>query len=223
MSRSFLFRGLLALFFALQIGGCGESPVGPEGEGLWPMAVGNRWIGVWEYFNFFGESLGTDPVRDTILITGTVDINGERWYRFGNEALQTNREDGVWTRSSESAKAEYLIARYPAARGDTFGSLIFPEIDISGPTGDTFVFWTGTLAIDSAITVPAGTFACHVYGDFMQMQGPGFPVFGPELGIFACAPGTGPVLWRMTDPAMSFRGSDTLYYEWKLEKADRIR
>ena len=143
---------------------CSQHPTQP-GSGsnvLWPMAVGNRWIGTHHYYDVNGQLTGTR--RDTMTIVGTADVNGETWYEFEDGALRINRLDGVWMRIPESDGDELsiLFARYPTTRGDTFGTFEFQQTFENGQPGGSYVSWLQTLAVDSVVTVPYGTKAAHI-------------------------------------------------------------
>lgn len=202
--------------FVLHLAGCGDGPTGPGSDRLWPMAVGNRWIGMIEYFNSRGESLST--AYDTTSIVRSVSIGGETWYEFDDGVRRTNRSDGVWVSFGGSNSNDFirLIAKYPTVPGDTFQTERGREHTIHGPTGDSILMWIGTLSVDSIVAVPRGTFTCHAYAYFTLH--PHMSEAGRGIQSWAYAPGVGPVFYR--EAHLSGGLSDSTYWTWSLVKAE---
>lgn len=106
--------------------GCGSSTqVVPASKSIWPLAVGNWWIG--EVTSYDDSWRITGNRLDTISIDSSVEINGETWF-FSKQmwntgdlptALFTNRLDGLYRRDTTAA-APQLRLKYPAVTGDTF-------------------------------------------------------------------------------------------------------
>lgn len=204
----------------LYVTGCGEGLTGPGESQLWPMSVGDQWIGQKEYYDAHGNALG--KLRDTIRITGSVEIGGETWYEFSDGGVRTNRADGVWARIPGSADDEYahLFAKYPTARGDTFSTAVYVQTFQNGQQGRTFTSWIETISSDSVVTVPQGRLRAHVYRSVLDFVPRGLEDIDDR---WALTLGVGPVVMECSSgspQAGPFRGAASCV--WRLEEA-RVR
>lgn len=192
------------------LSGCGEE-VAPAQEGLWPMAVGNKWVGTRLYFNVHDRQVGAE--RETFTIVGSELIDGEWWFRFDDGGFRTNRADGVWWRRSASAQP-MLIAKYPTSVGDTFRLEILPDSDSDG---DTTFYWSETEGTGVMVKVVYGTFPCWIYKDHFRNTEIGW-ITEHKQWDRAYTPDYGPI--RIVSGYTSFGSSDTSYYRWQLSYAE---
>jgi len=143
--------------------GCSDEFVGPTATGvIMPLKVGNQWIGRWTEYDDAGAVIAT--TYDTLTIESQVRRDEEIWYLGSNGKLYINHPNGLYKDSSESSVCGcyMMLAKYPSAVGDTFNTQRH-EMLLQGETWvriDADIL----LAKDSAITTPAGTYSCYVYG-----------------------------------------------------------
>ena len=183
MNRSFHF-----LIFLFLIAGCdalSSRESEPELEPLIPLAVGNQWVTRTTFMHpDTGEAIGA-VAYDTLLVTADTLIEGERWFRLGDEIegrtfLATNREDGYWAGSAHRDEPfePQMVYRYPAEVGDTFVRRGWPEDDVLQVMG-----------LDTTITAETGTFHAVHYAQLWTDR--------PDGGSLQCdffvAPGVGHV------------------------------
>ena len=143
---------LCFLVLALLVAGCSEDNKGTsptEVKQVWPLKVGNEWVGE----NTEVDSAGNVLHMDTIVTAVSKDtlIGSERWYiitvngeRDPEVPILTSRSDGLWAGGPSGS----LFFKYPAAVNDTF--MAGNEIAVVESIHDT-------------VTVPAGTFVCYNY------------------------------------------------------------
>lgn len=168
---------------ALLAGACRDAtaPAGAAARAALPLAVGTRWA----YAQEDSVELGARPyVPGTLIVTAARDtvVAGRRGTVLdGGRVLLTGRlgpvivsADGAGVSAAEPEIAAArigpwsLVLAYPARAGD-------------GPPGS----WRVT-AVDTTVTVPAGTFRCVRYD--LPPAADGAP-----LGTILLAPGTGVV------------------------------
>lgn len=123
-----------------------------------PLAVGNTWIMQAVTLHVL---VSPQTRTDTIRVVSDTTIDGELWYRVVDSArgrgyYATNREDGFWKwpAPEEPGSGPYLAFRHPAAPGTQYR-----------PTEDESVT---VLAVDTTITVDAGSFASTHYASLTE-------------------------------------------------------
>ncbi|MES2766498.1 MAG: hypothetical protein V4642_11545 [Bacteroidota bacterium] len=149
---------------------CGENSTEPANTGqLLPSEAGNYF----NYDNSFYEPDGTirEVVRDTVIVSSlTMKFDNEHWfglqYYFSNSSTRIidtdfwlNKTDGLWQRGGPYGGASH-IAKFPAQAGERF--LKTRDTSYGGTVLETF---RKVISTNTSITVPAGTFAVHVYKD----------------------------------------------------------
>lgn len=161
-------RALMLIVAIWMASGCSKTPVAPKGEtaGMLPLQIGNQWILQRTYFDSLGTVIHIDAPDTTTIIADTL-IDGQRWhYRhyLGHLLAYRNTESGTHTRlvSANTDEVVKLLFKYPAAVGDTY---TYPIVFFNGASAYLVdsLFHCTVLSIDTAITVPAGTFRCHQY------------------------------------------------------------
>jgi hypothetical protein len=164
---------ILIFISTLVVSGC-DSDSGPDytSSTLIPLKEGNYWV----YENSVYDSIGTLLGRayDTITIGNAVTIDGQIWYeelRSGfivpaDSSRYSNRSDGVWGRYVLSAGAfTNFLYKYPTAINDTFAL----TRSASFPPDETFErTFKMTVATNTPVIVPAGTFSALHYRYFIQ-------------------------------------------------------
>jgi hypothetical protein len=152
---------LSMLVAATMIAGCSKpTPVSSDGtDVIMPLKVGNRWIGRWSFFDSTGVISSTR--LDTVTVLSEEMIGSEKWFRVDGNVLRTNRTDGYWAQGS--LFGPNLMAKYPAAIGDTFGTDYFLQTFPDGSTGEMITYYLSVVSTSTSVTVPAGTFICHEY------------------------------------------------------------
>jgi hypothetical protein len=171
---------------------------------IMPLKVGNCWEGIAYYGDF---SSRTWQKRD-IFISGQEVINEEIWYQIRviyNETdttpvygLYTNRPDGLWSRSVDTAGhygEPYLLYKYP------------------GQIGDEYYIGSGLYRIEDTshiIELSGVKYECYVYLSFDSSHGEGY-----EIRTEFCALGTGKVYQKSLD---SSDPPGIFCYIWELER-----
>jgi hypothetical protein len=147
-----------------------------------PLKAGRAWVGTYTTHSY--EPYSTASTTYTYSIIDTFTVQGEKWFvierKFGTDAIGhkwslTNRKDGLWSRGlsyADTSSGDYplLYAKFPTeidARYDGFGVECFVRVS----------------AIDTSITVPAGTFRCYGY-EWRDNA-------SPDYGTFYLSPGIG--------------------------------
>lgn len=185
-----IFPIIALLLLTIAAGGCNSSePVGSSADSvIWPLAVGNRWIGRWSYYNPSG---GIDSTRlDTLSITGTATLSDGAWYYTNPVFHVRNTSEGCWRRFDDYGP--HLMLKYPGAVGDTFNRETYVETFETGQIGDTFYFQTTITSIDKRVSVPRGTFTCYEYtvdrvgtdptNDSLILDVPTVMLYAPDVG-----------------------------------------
>lgn len=143
---------LCFLPLALLIPGCSDdnkiaNPT--QVEQIWPLKVGNEWVGEETEFDSAGNVLRFDTT--VIAVSKDTVIGSERWYiitvngnRDPEAPILAGRSDGLWAGGPSGG----LFFKYPAVVNDTIlcgNQLVVVE------------------SIHATVTVPAGTFVCYAY------------------------------------------------------------
>jgi hypothetical protein len=157
----------LFLLAVLLVCGCSREPItGPDKQSvILPLAIGNQWIS--RVSNFSSTAIGvvTSTWMDTVTVTGEETIDNERWFIIDSMVSRTNRSDGMWVklRGFDS----WLVAKYPAAVGDTFSTRVTPDPFAN----DTTIIYLSVVSTSTSVTVPAGTFQCMEYKTNIAVRG----------------------------------------------------
>lgn len=191
------------VFAVIVAAGC-SSDKGPNGGDpipnvIAPLALGNTWGGTQiEY-----DSTGAEVVNfyQTFFINQDTTIAGERWFAIaGAKILLANRNDGVWIRygfqDTLDLQDPSMYAMYPATVGQSWQSGIGLSATVIA------------VSVDTSITVPKGTYNCHLYRWVRDS--------GTRIDHYFIAPKTGWVkteYYRFTDG-----GTQYLYGSWELEE-----
>lgn len=146
----------------LLLAGCGdkESPVNGGKSVIIPLTVGNEWSGIQKLFALDGTE--TDEYSWTFFLFEDVMAGDERWfnmeYIIDGDTIDPhlafiNRDNGLWAQvpGNQGIPRTEIWALYPAAVNDSFLT-----VDSSLPTATV-------IAVDTAISVPAGTYDCYAY------------------------------------------------------------
>ena len=160
---------LLALPICTVIGCVDQLPTDGtrSGDAIMPLADGNRWIG---RLNGTTDRGLTWMVLDddTLEVVGSSRIDGEEWFALQLDGMiagdYTNRDDGLYTTNSGCT---CLRAKYPGDAGDLF-TIDSAMVLLPDPLGGTATpvmmrFAVEIVSTDTVVTVPAGTFTCHLY------------------------------------------------------------
>lgn len=194
MKQSLLILALLPLL----IGCTDELPTVDGRDGIiMPLAVGNQWVGKLTTYNTTG-----DPVAlrlDTIQIVsfdvaGNPTPDGTKLFTDQDGYQFWYTGEGLWANNT-TCFGMGLSAKYPALAPDTFATVRTQALLGTGtaPT-DVTSAWQ-VVSIDTAVTVPAGTFHCYYY------RRVAFEPQGGRLQTVASAfyaPQIGPVLMEQT-------------------------
>lgn len=163
-----------------------------------PLTLGNTWVGTQVEY----DSTGAEVVSftQTFFVNQDTVIAGDRWYAIaGARILLANQNDGLWIRYGFQDTLDLLdpamYARYPAVVGQSWQS----GIDLSSTVS--------VVSVDTSITVPKGTYKCHLYRWVRDS--------GNRIDHYFLAPKTG---WIKTE-FYRFTGGGTqyLYGSWELE------
>jgi len=140
-------------WYAVEMGA--EAPT--DTSTIFPLATGNSWT----YFQQKYRSDGTryDTLTYTVSIVDAQFIQTEKWFLVldsrapaGDTLFIRRKDDGMWVYPKGSPYPEFLLFKYPAAPGESYGS---------GVDGLTQMSILGTTLVR---TVPAGTFTpCYEY------------------------------------------------------------
>jgi len=169
-----------------------------------PLKVGRAWVGI--YTNHSYEPYSTASNTYTYSIIDTFTARGEKWFvierKFGTDAIGhkwsvTNRKDGLWSRGlsyadTSSGDHPLLYAKFPTeidVRYNGFGVECFVRVS----------------AIDTSITVLAGTFRCYGY-EWRDNA-------SPDYGTFYLSPGIG---WVKEEVH-----SGNVFTTWELQELKR--
>ena len=132
---------------------------------LLPLAVGNAWT-----YRVVRTRLAADGITvaavdtlaepATIRVVGTVEIDGETWYRIAREGAQNaffytllaNRADGLYGRGDYEGAYVFKLAAFPAPVGFQFGTSTWAGT-VDNPTG---------VSTDSDVTLKVTDFATTV-------------------------------------------------------------
>jgi hypothetical protein len=152
---------------------------------IMPLAVGNRWIG--EVY-CHGDSTNSDERLwlDTLIVTGTMSISGEKWYivqhrgiadAFTDSAqldLWMDRADGLYSRSMRTDTnvigAPSRVVAYPGAISDTTQTQ---------PIGTNYsdqrigIMYQKLVSKSDAVQVPAGSFVAHKWETYFAYDSTG--------------------------------------------------
>lgn len=148
---------------------------------IMPLAVGNMWV-----FQVNALDTSVNAMRrigiDTFRVVRDTTIANSRWYELRglqSDGYAINWTNGCWF--AVPGSDPFLFAKYPAAVGDTFTSVI------GGVEARYQVVATG-----AEITVPAGRFFCYHYRQRIGPRGP--------TSNYYFAPGVGLVKLEIFDP-----------------------
>jgi hypothetical protein len=181
---------LLILTVAL-LAGCNESDLtGPpvDTSVIMPLKVGNMWIDRMSEYDPTGALTSTS--FDTVTIISDDVIGNEHWFRNNQSVWRTNRSDGSWVRID--GIDIWLAMKYPAAVLDTFHTDYWQETLENGEAGPQYITYLLVTSIDTAITVPAGTFHCYSYKAMgAYLDGSPLPDSMGATGQYFCSPGRG--------------------------------
>jgi len=165
-------RNSVPLLLLLCLSACSNKGTdsGSSGEQLMPSAVGNNWSYVeLPAPGFTGDTSAytlsmTKDTMMTLIINSVNDIG--HWFRVTGQSgmpptYYANRSTGFWLTffyndGTNNIVIILLMAKYPASIGDRY-SRPYPA-PLQNASQEVEVIST-----DSAMTVPAGSFACHVY------------------------------------------------------------
>ncbi|MFH2035067.1 MAG: hypothetical protein ABIJ45_01590 [Candidatus Zixiibacteriota bacterium] len=143
------------------VAACDESVTNSGDNEIMPLDFNNEWFGSLVTYSFDGTII--DSADFNYRIFDSIIINGAKW--FGLEYIFDNTDTtdskillqagsgGLWSRRNcaPSTCPAYFYAKYPAIKNDTFY------------TADTVYSFARVVSVDTAITVPAGTFTCNAY------------------------------------------------------------
>jgi hypothetical protein len=152
--------GIGLLFFVLLVASCGDKSTNPKQVGqIWPLAIGNQWSFQLTEFDtntvvISIDTLVLEVVKDTIIHNETFYLLTANGVRDPEVRPMTNREDGLWDyRDSDTI---IILIKYPVTVGESFFQLY-----------DSLV----VVSTDTLVTVPAGSFHCVRYDDYLIATG----------------------------------------------------
>lgn len=156
------FHIILLLFWALFWAGCGddEKPTNDKKSVIMPLEIGNEWSGTQRLFALDGTE--TDEYAWTFHLFEDVLAGDERWfnmeYIIDGDTIDPglifiNRDNGLWAQipCGLGVCQTEIWALYPAMVNDSF------------LTADSAMPTATVIAVDTVITVPAGTYDCYAY------------------------------------------------------------
>jgi hypothetical protein len=144
---------------------CKQIPVQPESPPpvLIPLESGNRW----EFQTIYWDTLDNPTIGDTtfLAVSAETTLYGHQWsliWRFAAHQLFRNTHNGVVIRwLNHDDERDYLLYKYAGFVGDTYGypvATFGPSYWIDDTSQQAIV-----IAVDTLVTVPAGSFNCIVY------------------------------------------------------------
>ncbi|MCB0710985.1 MAG: hypothetical protein KDD67_01505 [Ignavibacteriae bacterium] len=214
-STKVIFLKGLGIVVLLIWSGCSDRlPVEPAPSVIMPLAKGNMWIGKLTTFAEDGSVVSTmfDTIEvraeRTITTVGGVSTwylcddlaeDGELWYTNESSGLQLITGDGLdaLANGGDGCGCHYLNALYPAERGDTSGSLPKAKVLLPNPDDPANPLVVDQItayyveAVDTATTVPLGSYRCNVY--HLKILAPLDARFINAIPWYYLAPDTGPV------------------------------
>ncbi len=205
------------IFLSLTLVACSDDPLSPPGSvpitketSIIPLALGNKWEFRDTHYDSDGTFLGIDS--SSIFVDTMFNADGWTWHHTNPDGLLMSiRSDGVWLRGIYLG-SDILWHRYPARSGDT------TILGVVYPGNSTRALHVKVVvAVDTMITVPAGTFKCIGYQSrYLDDQGkviPGYDVLYKYTDYYSL--GVGFVLIDQYGPL--FRISDTAFLEVRRE------
>lgn len=192
-----------------------STSVHPDSSSIWPLAVGNWWIGEVTSYDGTGSPIGKRS--DTISIDSSRVVNGETWYYAkqmwcdGPEIVRAfaNRAAGVYVADSDVAHAT-LFLKYPCAIHDTF------DYEIEHPAPRQTKWWGRTVQDTSVrIGVNGSSVPCVEYriiSGFWSFDHGGDIVTPSEF----YALGIGPVMCGYFNSRGENPATDTRQDVWRL-------
>jgi len=131
---------------------------------VFPLHKGVVWTFVESHLDVRGNPL--DTLLDSLFIKADTSMYGENWsviYLYGTDQLIRNDRGGVVVRLMSNDERAHTLFKYPARIGDSYGFPL-PAFAGNNPVVMDDDWWFSTVvAVDTLITVPAGTFSCTVY------------------------------------------------------------
>ena len=154
---------LILLVFPL-LSSCKEAVIVPDVEPteVFPLKMGNRWDFTRTYWDMSGNP--TQVAAEYLRVFADTVLFGQRGsivWLYAADQFFTNSYEGVTTRWIAIDDQAHVIYKYPARVGDTYGYPIptFGQVLFMDDTS-----WIATvIAVDTLITVPAGSFHCIAY------------------------------------------------------------
>lgn len=165
-------KSLAPVILAIILFGCSSKGTNNElsDQQIMPLAVGNSWTfmelpapGFTGDTTVYSQSVTKDTVMN-ITINSVTDIG--HWFKVAGVSGMpptyfANRSVGFYQTffyfdGTTTQIITTLVAKYPATVGDMYSQLFPPPIQNVSQRVEV-------LDTDSTITVPAGTFSCHVY------------------------------------------------------------
>ena len=142
---------------------------------IMPLAIGNQW-----QFEILRVDSAGDPVsldsQSTIIVSDTI-ISGQTWYHYRTDVIQSadlpvlrNAGDGLWITGPDASDQPYLLAKYPAATGDTW----------TNASGNDTLTVRGTAV---SVTVHAGTYECLEYAIHRSSGDSTINYYAPGTGL----------------------------------------
>ena len=122
-----------------------------------PLSIGNKWIGQRTVY----ESGSAVTTPDTLEIVATENLRGETWYKAKTGERFINRSEGLEVTGDSFCGR--VVSKYPARAGEDI--FISSETILLSDNAEPFNLdiVNKTISIDSSITVPAGSYAAHLY------------------------------------------------------------
>lgn len=136
---------LFAVAALVMLAGCDPPITEPDPPPtLIPLTTGNYWSGDDVHYDHDGVETNRSVMRLSVVSDSL--IGSTRWSRMSPSAFLVNRAGGVWQRIGT---IEQLTYKYPAVAGDTIRLINGAVVTVISTT--------------ASVTVPAGTYRCHVY------------------------------------------------------------
>lgn len=200
----------IALFGLGLIVGCSETPSGPSTSSvIMPLAVGNQWVSELTSFDNNGNpiiSLDTFKIESKVFENGKEVFYSSRNdpYYYLNNTLYTMVDSLPWFIVQPPKYVSEVV------RNDTF---VIAETDSYGdPTGETYTLFLRqwVKAMDTMITVKAGTFKCFAYNSTLIT--PKFGFYQSERSFFS--EGVGSIKSESYSDTLGLL--ENLTYSWQL-------